>query len=367
MKLYHIKPLMEELSLDIESDLRVLEKIRESKTFENTDERKIVDAMYGLSVAIAELRLIYDQQDKIDLKQVRKARHDWDEIHEQLIMAKANPTELLKNSREVAKLRTTAYQIEAGLAIEEYRAGAAGQKDANLLEIARYKCRAAIAGDADAIMAWIYDGLISSLQISSLREKPMDPGDRIKKIESRKSEGEVSYRRALIAGSKKNAVAELNVSALNNLSYLMVKTSDAYAEAAEQPECQDQQEEFLQEAAKLLDLAREEIKRAETKSVSIDPIVLTTHADIEILNLRFKTPETDEEKGVVYNDIRGLLRAAVENGYSGYQGSQEQFFAKRPHFHNLAKLNADYQRDVCKDVGIPYDSEIAMPTSSPRD
>jgi hypothetical protein len=358
MKLYHIKPLMEELSLDIESDLHVLNKFRAITSFQQTDEQQIVESLYQLSKAIADLRLIYDQNDELDLAQVRKSREDWRQLHFALINLNDRLPENFDDDHELGKLRTTAYQVEAGLAIQQYRAGDTGREDEDLLQTAHYKCALALADDPNAIMAFVYEGLISSLKISRLRERTMDPHERIAEIEFAKRAGEKSYRQALTAASKTTAPAELSVYTLNNLSYLMVKTSDAYTKAADQPECQDQQQEFRDEAAKLLKLARKEIRKAETKAVSIDPIVLTTHADIEILNLRFEIPKTDEAKSVVYNDIRGLLRAAVENGYSGYQGPQTQFFAKRPHFHNLAELNEDYQQHICQDLGIVFTETI---------
>ncbi|MEL6110363.1 MAG: hypothetical protein AAFU85_30510, partial [Planctomycetota bacterium] len=214
-----------------------------------------------------------------------------------------------------------------------------------LLQRAREMCTAAIAEDPSAPMSYLYDGLISSLRLSRIRDHVEDANERVRLVERAKSRGAEAYRNA----ARVATTPEQRVYALNGIAYLLVKTSNIYVDAAADPKCADEKEDYQREAVDLLASARQEIHRAEASAGAIDPIVLTTQADIEILGLQFQDPEDPQEK---YRQILELLGNAVEYGYTGYSGSRESFFEKRPHFRYLAKLNPDYEEDVCRVVQI---------------
>lgn len=351
MKVYHLKPLMNELALDTESDARTLTKLEKllEENRPRSDEHELLVSLNRITRAIRDLKLIYDQDDKIDMERLRRTRRQWSLLRSDISIVELKLHTMLEDrhrtgtSGNLPRLKANVYQVEAGLSIQQYRAG---DEDEKLLQKARDNCTAAIAEDPSAAVAHLYNGLISSLRISRFRDQRMDPNDRIQVVEKAKNRGLESYR----VVSRVTTPPELKIYALNGEAYLMVKTSNIYAEAAKNPECLEYKEAYAQTAADLLATARKEIRQAEQGGTTVDPIVLTTQADIEILSLQFNDPENPD---ATYAQILDLLQRAVSQGYTGYTGPKDVFFEKRPHFRYLEKLKPqDYEDDVCRAVGI---------------
>ncbi len=351
MKLYHIRPLMAELRLDIEGDLRMLENLRAMDAEEGSNDQAFFESLHQISLAILDLSAIYKSTGEIDLEHVEEVRKKWNSLQARVYHIEAklselgvggDSAELLSSTGSLARLRTTIYQVEAALAIQEYRASQ-GEKDPRLLDIAQSKCLAAIAQDASASMAYIHNGLISSLRISRIRASEKDPNQKLKEIELDLREGIAWYRRV----AKTSPSPEVQVYALNGLAYMLAKTGDAYIEASTQPECAEFAQEYRDTATQLLDKAEQEINAAKVAAAAIDPVVLTTEADIEMFRLKVEVPEENEDKSKKYARILQLLKTAVNNGYTGYsQQEKDDFFKGRPHFNSLKALNPYYKDEV---------------------
>lgn len=362
MKVYHLKPLMNELALDIESDNLTLEKL--AKVLDDRQESpeyKFITSLAAISEAVSNLKLVYDEKDEIQLKALSDAYEVWEKLESPASNITTELANMFDNApkndgrRNLTRLKANVFQVAAGLAIQEYRESAT--KDPDLLRSARDKCMAAIGLDRSAPVPHLYNGLISSLEINEIRKRNgLDIGERLKLIDVAKALGAESYDNAAQVKSS----PELRAYALNGLSYLLVKTSDSYVEAAKDPACK-KKDEYLEIAQDLLQLAKQEIERAQGSVVAIDPVILTTQADIEILSLQFPklsdsdNPEEQKTPEQKYQDILSMLESAVENGYSGYTGPMEEFFNKRPHFKHLASLNPNYQKDVCEAVHVTFE------------
>jgi hypothetical protein len=367
MRMYHIQPTIKELEVDIEGDLQTLESLRRLLAVPGgKDGFRYLHSLQRITAAIRDLGLLYGDDGRINLQRLEQARSTWEELHRDvdiiehdIRMITGGQEDRVSNGPGVFdRLDATVYLVEAGLAIQAYREDLNNQATPRLLNVAAGKCAAALQEDDSAVMVHIYGGLLASLKLTRQRQD----NEPLEVLASSKREGEQSYRRAV----EISTLPELKVYAQNGLAYLCVKTSNAYLEAAESASEDRQRQRALErEARKLLDEARRAIANATQAAMILDPIVVTTEADIEIMNLRLLSDEEFAriDREATYQHILELLRDAVAAGYTGYAQPADVFLSKRPHFRNLQRLNENWKRDVFQAVGV---TETADPAEGSR-